>query len=77
MKERQKVAEWKAMGSINNSLKVNQTDQLESLKFEMKAKIIIYKKRKANKFWKMKCQECEKKSQKKKRKTNIATQREN
>ena len=40
MKERQKFEEeWKEMEAINNSQKVNQTDQLEALRFKMKAKI--------------------------------------
>ena len=61
---------------INNSLKVNQAEQLEALGFKMKAKIVIYQKRKANKLWKMKCHECEKKSKKKKRKNKYGVQKE-
>ena len=39
MKERRKFEEeWEEMEAINNSQKVNQTDQLEALKFKMEAK---------------------------------------
>ena len=39
MKERQKFEEeWGEMEEINNSHKVNQTDQLEALGFKMEAK---------------------------------------
>ena len=39
MKERQKFEEeWKEMEEINNSQKVNQSGQLEALRFKMKAK---------------------------------------
>ena len=39
MKERQKVEEeWKEIAGINNSQNVNQTHQLEAMRFKMKAK---------------------------------------
>ena len=47
MGERQKIEEeWQEMEEINNSLNVNQADQLESSRYKMKAKIITYQKRK-------------------------------
>ena len=71
MKERQKFEEaWGEMEEVNNSQKVNRTDQLEALGFKMKAKNHNLPKEKSNQFRKMKCRGCEKKSQKKKRETN-------
>ena len=77
IKERQKVEEWAEIEEVNNSQNANRTDQLESLRFKMKVKNHNLSKEKTDKFRTTKCQECEKKSQKKKHKTNMETHHEN
>ena len=64
---------WKKLIILGNA---NQTNQLESLNLKMNWEIITYQERQTNHFWKMKYWGCEKKYQKKKRKTNTGARRE-
>ena len=64
------------MGEINNSLKVNQADQLEASRYKMKAANHNISKEKSEQILETKCQECERKYQKKKRKINMGMEQE-
>ena len=75
--ERQKVEEeWKEMEEINNSLNVNQTDQLEALRYKMKAKNHNLSKEKSEQIMENEMPGMRKEIPKKKHKINTEMQQE-